>query len=160
MKKDSPIVITDEMKTDSSRRTLPLIPFVKEELLKHRSQQEYYRKMFRSGYSKKWLHCVCVDPLGELISPNLLSRQFAELLKRHGLRHIRFHDLRHSCASFLVAGGIPIKQVQLYMGHSNYSTTADIYAHLSPEALDASAVCMESLLAPRAAEDGEEVVPV
>ena len=52
------------------------------------------------------------------------------------------------------------KQVQLYMGHSNYSTTADIYAHLSPEALDASAVCMESLLAPRAAEDGEEVASV
>lgn len=44
--------------------------------------------------------------------------------------------------------------VQLYMGHSNYSTTADIYAHLNPEALDASAACMESLLVPKTAEGG------
>ena len=88
-----------------------------------------------------------------------LTHKFGLLLKRHGLRHIRFHDLRHSCASLLVANGVPIKMVQFYMGHSNYSTTADIYAHLSPEALDASAACMESLLVPKTADStGEEVV--
>ena len=132
----NPIVITDEMKTESSRRTLPLIPFVKDELLAHKERQEYYRKMFHSGYSKKWLGCVCVDPTGNLIVPDKLTHKFNCLLKNHGLRRIRFRDLRHSCASLLVASGIPLKMVQLYMGHSNYSTTADIYAHLNPEALD------------------------
>jgi len=51
-----------------------------------------------------------------------------------------------------------MKQVQLFLGHSNYSTTADIYAHLSPNALDASGATMQSLLAPKAAEDGKEVM--
>ena len=114
----------------------------------------------RNGYSKKWLNCVCVDSLGNLIIPDKLTQRFGNLLKANGLRHIRFHDLRHSCASFLVSSGIPMKQVQLFLGHSNYSTTADIYAHLSPNALDASGATMQSLLAPKAAEDGKEVVSV
>lgn len=50
------------------------------------------------------------------------------------LRHIRFHDLLHSCASMLAAAGVPMKQIQLWLGHSNYSTTADIYAHLDYKA--------------------------
>ncbi len=57
-----------------------------------------------------------------------------------------------------MSSGIPMKQVQLFLGHSNYSTTADIYAHLSPNALDASGATMQSLLAPKAAETGEEVM--
>lgn len=155
LKEGRPIVISDQMKTESSRRTLPLIPFVRDELLAHRDRLEYYRKMFRSGYNRKWLNCVCVGPTGNLIAPGELTCKFRAMLKRHGLRLIRFHDLRHSCASLLVASGIPIKMVQLYMGHSNYSTTADIYAHLNPEALDASGACMENLLAPKAAAEGE-----
>ena len=101
-----------------------------------------------------------MDSLGNLIIPDKLTQRFGHLLKANGLRHIRFHDLRHSCASFLVSSGIPMKQVQLFLGHSNYSTTADIYAHLSPNALDASGATMQSLLAPKAAEAGKEVVSV
>ena len=43
---------------------------------------------------------------------------------------IRFHDLRHSCASLLLANGVPMKQIQEWLGHSDFSTTANIYAHL------------------------------
>ena len=50
--------------------------------------------------------------------------------KQHGLRHIRFHDLRHSCASLLLSQGIPMKQIQEWLGHSTFATTADIYSHL------------------------------
>jgi site-specific recombinase XerD len=57
-------------------------------------------------------------------------------------------NLRHSCASLLVGQGVPMKQVQLWLGHSTFSTTADIYAHLDFHALDESAVCIEGLLAP------------
>ena len=57
-----------------------------------------------------------------------------------------------------MANGVPLKHVQLYLGHSNYSTTADIYAHLSPEALDSSAETMQSLLAPKPAEEKKEMV--
>ena len=46
------------------------------------------------------------------------------------MKMIRFHDLRHSCASLLLANGVSIKEIQIWLGHSNYSTTANIYAHL------------------------------
>ena len=52
------------------------------------------------------------------------------MLARHVLRHIRFHDLRHTCASLLLKNGVPMKQIQEWLGHSDFSTTANIYAHL------------------------------
>lgn len=60
----------------------------------------------------------------------LVTRHFPLLLKNSGLRHIRFHDLRHSCASLLLARNIPMKAIQEWLGHSDFSTTANIYAHL------------------------------
>jgi hypothetical protein len=86
------------MKTESSRRTLPLIPQVREELLKHKARQEEYRKVFRKAYSKEWKDCVCVSPEGEIIRPEYVANHFNVLLEENGLRVIRFHDLRHSCA--------------------------------------------------------------
>ena len=142
------VIISSEMKTDTSRRTLPLIPFVREELLRHKARQEEYRKSFRGSYSRDWLDCVCVNPTGNIIDPDYLTAHFGQFLTEHGLRKIRFHDLRHSCASLLVAQGVPMKQIQLWLGHSNYSTTADVYSHLSTDALQESALCIGQLLAP------------
>ena len=58
-------VISDEMKTESSRRSFKMIPEVKEILLEHRERQELYRKQFRKSYTKKYTDMVCVNPLGE-----------------------------------------------------------------------------------------------
>ena len=52
------------------------------------------------------------------------------MLEENGLRRIRFHDLRHSCASLLYANGVSLKDIQEWLGHSNISTTANIYTHL------------------------------
>jgi integrase len=146
------VIITDEMKTESSRRTLPLIPFVKDELLKHRARQEEYRKAFRKAYNNNWKACVCVDPQGVLFRPEYVTNHFKALLKEKGMRVIRFHDLRHSCASLLAAHSVPMKQIQLWLGHSTFSTTADIYAHLSTSALNESAECIAVLLTPKEKE--------
>ena len=54
-----------------------------------------------------------------------------ELLKKAGLPSIRFHDLRHSCATLLYDSGIDMKAIQEWLGHSNISTTMNIYAHLN-----------------------------
>jgi integrase len=59
-----------------------------------------------------------------------VTNSFGKLLTENGLRKIRFHDLRHSCASLLLSNGIPMKQIQEWLGHSDFSTTANIYAHL------------------------------
>lgn len=62
------------------------------------------------------------------------------------LRKIRFHDLRHSCASLLLAKGIPMKEIQDWLGHSTYSTTANIYSHLEKDTKNKSANVLSNTL--------------
>jgi len=61
-----------------------------------------------------------------------LGKQFARLLKDIGLPHMRFHDLRHSAATLLLSMGVPMKVVQELLGHSSFSTTANVYSHVLP----------------------------
>ena len=128
------IVAKDRAKTKSSLRALPLDEIVKTRLLEHKEKQEVYRKKFKCSYSKQWLDYVMVDELGELILPNYITSAFSNLLKKHDLRKIRFHDLRHNCASLLLnkgkQNGITLKDIQVWLGHSDFSTTANIYSHL------------------------------
>ncbi|MBQ7002108.1 MAG: site-specific integrase [Oscillospiraceae bacterium] len=96
----------------------------------------------RRCYDRRYLDYICVDEMGKRLSPNYLSAAFPRLLEVNGLRHIRFHDLRHSCASLLLANGVPMKQIQDWLGHSDFSTTANIYAHLDYNSKMASADAM------------------
>ena len=89
---------------------------------------------------------VCVDQLGDLIRQNFVTEHFNILLKKHNLRKIRFHDLRHTCASLLVAKNINMKIIQVWLGHSNMSTTADIYSHLDANAKSEAGRAIESVL--------------
>ena len=104
--------VSDVMKNKTSCRTLPLIPAVEEELLKQKEKQQLYRKLFKKSYSTEYLDFVCTDQEGKLIRPNFVTEHFDWLLTKYGLKHIRFHDLRHSCASLMVMNGVSMKQVQ------------------------------------------------
>ena len=120
----------DVLKTKSSIRTLPLLPVIEELLLKKKEEQEFMQEIFKSEYCTDYLDYICVDKTGKLLRPNFVTEHFTYLIKKFGLKKIRFHDLRHTCASLLLANGVPMKQIQIWLGHSNFSTTADIYAHL------------------------------
>ena len=124
------LVAADRTKTKSSMRTLPLVPFMKERLLQQKKVQAENRKLCGRSYVKDYLGYVCVNEIGAILKPNYISTSFPKLLEANGLRHIRFHDLRHSCASLMLANGVPMKQIQEWLGHSDFSTTANIYAHL------------------------------
>ncbi len=84
---------------------------------------------------------------GTLINPsNLRNRSFTPLLKRAGLPHIRFHDLRHTCATLLFSQGTHPKLVQELLGHATIAMTLDTYSHFLPSMGDQTARAMEAAL--------------
>ena len=89
------IVPEDRAKNKSSLRTMPLVLPVKEKLLALKEQQKLYQKKFKGSYNKEYLDYICVDEIGNLIMPNYITSAFPTLLRKHDLRRIRFHDLRH-----------------------------------------------------------------
>lgn len=117
----------EEMKNKSSRRTLPLPEPVLEMLSEEKEKQTLYRKMFKGSYNRKYDDFVCVNELGDLIRPSYVTQHFSDLLKKYGLRHIRFHDLRHTFASILIGQDVPLINVSNFLGHSDLSTTAKIF---------------------------------
>ena len=138
------IVAKDTTKTKSSRRTLPLVPYFHEKLLAVKAQQGRNQKLCGRSYNREFLEYICVDDIGDRFKPNYITSQFPKLLERNGFRKIRFHDLRHSCASLLLASGVPMKHIQEWLGHSDFSTTANIYAHLDYSSKLTSASARES----------------
>ena len=140
------LVAADTTKTKSSLRTLPLVPFVKERLLVLKKEQENNRRLCGRSYHKQFAGYVCINEMGDLIKPHYVTEQFPKLLDANGLRHIRFHDLRHSCASLLLANGVPLKQIQEWLGHSDIGTTANIYSHLDYKSKITSANVMDNIL--------------
>lgn len=136
-------VAADTTKTASSRRTLPLVPAFQTKLAALKEQQEKNRILCGRSYCTDYLGYVLVDAMGNRLKLSYISTAFPVLLKRNGLRPIHFHDLRHSCASLLLKNGVPMKQIQEWLGHSDFSTTANIYAHLDAGSKLTSAQAME-----------------
>jgi len=124
------LVVKDRPKTKSSRRTLPLVKPFEDMLHYMRQQQRQNQWLCGRSYCKDYLDYIYVDQLGELIHPDQITKHFKSFLIKHGMRVIRYHDLRHSCASLLYACGVNLKEIQEWLGHSDISTTANIYTHL------------------------------
>ena len=134
-------------KTKSSLRTLPLIGSFREYFLQVKEAQELNKQVCGNCYNHEYDGFVFVDELGERMRANYLTSAFPKFLEDHGLRRMRFHDLRHSCASLLLANGVPLKYIQEWLGHSDFTTTANIYAHLDYKSKITSAQAMETGLA-------------
>lgn len=135
-------VASDTAKTDSSLRTMPLVTNFREMLLAKKEKQEHYRKLCGRSYCKEYLDYIFVNEMGERWKPRYLSDGFKRILEQNGLRRIRFHDLRHTCASLLLANNVPMKKIQEWLGHSDFSITANIYAHLDFQSKISSAEAM------------------
>lgn len=133
------IVEKERTKTKSSRRTLPIVEPFERLLIELRASQDRNRKVCGKSYCTDYLDFVYVDELGRRIKPGYITMAFPKLLAKSGLKRIRFHDLRHSCASLLYAHGVSLKDIQEWLGHSTISTTANIYTHLDYSSKEASA---------------------
>lgn len=118
----------DKTKNASSYRSFPLVDEARQIFLAAKAAEEENRRLFGAEYCENEYVFKWDD--GHLYAPEYVSKQFTKLLKRYNLPHIRFHELRHSCASLLLNAGFTLKDVQEWMGHADIKMTADIYGHL------------------------------
>ena len=124
------VIESDTAKTLSSLRTLPLVPAFRDVLMALKEEKDRYRKLFGKCYNKKEGQYIYTDIRGNRVRPDYLTAEFPRFMEKNGFRRLRFHDLRHSCASLLLANGVPLKLIQDWLGHSSFKITADAYAHL------------------------------
>ncbi len=135
-----------EPKTKKSRRSICLTPQAVEALKAHLERQLQDIEILGDRYQDQGL--VFTTDTGAPINPsNLRQRSFAPLLRRAGLPHMRFHDLRHTCATLLLSRGVHPKFVQELLGHATIAITLDTYSHIIPSMGDATARAMAEALA-------------
>ena len=122
------VVAKDKTKNTTSNRTYPLLDDVKDILLKLKVQQEEYKELFKKCYTDTGY--VFTKPDGKAFYPSYPTHTLEKILAKNNLPHIRWHDLRHSCASMLLLKGWKMKEISDWLGHASLQTTADIYSHL------------------------------
>lgn len=134
-----------EPKTHRSRRGIP-VPSIALRALKARRAQQLEDRL-RHGVAWDESDLVFTNASGgPLYGPNV-TRRFQHLLGKAGLPRMRFHYLRHSCASLLLAEGVPLKVASQILGHSSIATTANVYVHVLEELNDEAAAAMDRALA-------------
>ena len=133
-----------EPKTELSRRRLVLSERAIQALATHRERQLCERRWLGEAWDD--LGLVFPNTIGRPEDPRSFTRrEFAPLLCKAGLPHIRFHDLRHTAATLLLEEGINPKVVQEMLGHAHISITLGLYAHVTPKMLHAAARTMDDL---------------
>jgi integrase len=134
-----------EPKTKKSRRSIRLTPRAVEALESHLERQLREMGILGDRYEDRGL--LFTTSTGGLINPsNLRQRSLARLLKEARLPHIRFHDLRHTCATLLLTQGTHPKYVQDLLGHATIAITLDTYSHVMPGMGDQTARAMQDAL--------------
>ena len=118
--------IEKEPKSHSSIRTIAIPNCLCETLKEYKKCQEEYSLSLAAW---KNLDYVFTDDIGNVMNPQTPTKQFSHFLSRHNIRHLKFHCLRHTSATILLASGCDIKTVSTRLGHSSIETT-NIYVHM------------------------------
>jgi integrase len=134
-----------EPKTDRSRRTISLPDSIIAALKTQRARQAQARLLAGADWKDKSGDLIFTTKIGTPIEPRNLYRDFRGILADAKLPMIRFHDLRHSAASLLLAQGAHPRLVMELLGHSKISTTMDTYSHVIPAMMKDVADKMESI---------------
>ncbi len=136
--------IIAEPKTERSRRTLGLPNLLIPILRRQRARQAQDRLLSGTRWQESGL--TFTNTNGGPLDPGVLGDEFKATLKRAGLPHMHFQDLRHSAASLLLAKGAPLRLVMEILGHSTITLTANTYGHIAPEAIADAADKMDAIL--------------
>ena len=139
---------TKDPKNDSSIRKVSMPESVMDVLKKHKIEEK--KKMLSLG--KLWrggefeTNFVFTQNDGKPMHPDTPSKWFAKLIERRDLKKIIFHQLRHTSATMLINSGVNIKALSARLGHSDVSTTLDIYSHQLRSVDEAAAKKMENIM--------------
>lgn len=139
-----------EPKTRKSRRTLELGGTAVRALRRQKARQAAVRLAAGDTWQGERDRLVFTDALGRSLDGTYVTSRFGAALKRLGLPHVRFHDLRHGAASLMLAEGTPMKVVSDTLGHSTITITADTYAHLDREQRRAASDAIERAIGGKA----------
>jgi len=121
----------DRTKNDSSHASFPIPEKIALQLMGWKNRQQELRTLQPNDYHDEGY--ICTNPNGEMMKPNFISQHFTLLLKKNNMPHIRFHDLRHSSASYLKYLGFDLKDIQTWLRHKDIQTTMNLYTHLDME---------------------------
>lgn len=121
-------VAKNKTKNKSSNRTYPLLDDIKDILLKIKKRQSEYKQIFGDCYIDS--EYVFTKEDGSTYYPSYPTHALEKILDKHTLPHIRWHDLRHSCASLLLLKGWSMKDISEWLGHSQIGVTMNLYAHI------------------------------
>ena len=127
---------------------MPLIDDVRDLLLKEKERQAQNKKLYGNTYKNKDNY-ICVKDDGEIMKPDTISRNFTKFIIDNGMEKIHLHELRHTCASLLLANGVSMKEIQEWLGHSSYNTTANIYTHVDKKSKENSAETISNVFSKR-----------
>jgi integrase len=133
-----------ELKTRRSRRTVSLPNSVLDLLHAHQARQHEARTLLGPEWKETGL--VFTTWFGTALEPRNVVRSFKSILKKAELPDIRFHDLRHTCATLLLVQGVHPRVVMEILGHSQISLTMNTYTHVAPQAQNQAAGLMDDPL--------------
>jgi len=146
--------VIKEPKSPHSRRLVALSPSVTELLRRHHTEQETQKILLGKTFANQDLVFAHLD--GSPLDPSTVTHAFGKLIKKTGLPHIRFHDLRHTHATLMLKGGVHPKIVSERLGHANIGITLDTYSHVVPGLQEAAALRFDALISSEA-EQTEDV---
>jgi integrase len=132
-----------EPKTSSARRTVVLPRFAVRHLLQHKERQDGERLALGDAWREHGL--VFASSIGTPIEPRNLNRRWDVLRRRAGLEGLRLHDLRHGCATFLLAQGVSARAIMEVLGHAEIGVTMNTYTHVLPELRQEAADAIDKL---------------
>ena len=144
--------VENDPKSETSRRTLPL-PDRLVNVLRSAKVRQAAERLALGASGGSWDYVVS-DEIGQPYAPGVLSRYWREAVEAAGIRHIKLHAARHTCATLMHLQVVPVAVIAAWIGHKDASLTMKLYAHSQDDALRAAGDTLNRVVTSRDTDTG------